>query len=130
MPSGDWQPLLSALAATTQQQQPQEQQDGAAHQQDGMQVDLAAGTEQHPQQEQETLQQQQQPAVALPAQQPLRQELSLCTRLACLDLQALELPPPLLLESVLTGLPGLRSLTLHASMESIVEVGKQSRSGF
>lgn len=127
MPAGDWQPLLSALAASNQH--PQEQQDA-------MQIDPApaaaamslpdADAKQYPQQEQGTLQQQQ-PAVALPTHQPLQQELSLCTRLASLDLQALELPPPMLLESVLAGLPGLRSLTLHASMESIVEVGKQSR---
>jgi hypothetical protein len=39
-----------------------------------------------------------------------------------LDLQFLELPPPLLLEAALGGLRGLRQLTLHASMESILEV--------
>jgi hypothetical protein len=41
-----------------------------------------------------------------------------------LDLQSLELPPPLLLEAALSGLRGLRQLTLHASMESILEVSQ------
>lgn len=54
-----------------------------------------------------------------------QQQLSLCSRLVTLDLQALELPPPLLLEAVLLGLQGLRCLRLHASMESILEVSSR-----
>jgi hypothetical protein len=119
MPAADWQPLLSALAGPRQQQE--QQQDLQAGQHDaesmdtGLQAALTTATDAM--------------AVDAPAhdqqqrtQMPQQQQLSLRTRLVTLDLQSLELPPPLLLEAVLGGLQGLRCLNLHASMESILEV--------
>lgn len=134
--AADWTPLLPALAGPQQQhqqqqvqQQEEEGEDGIAH---GQQQDTAAAAAaidvdttalqqaaaQASNQHQQAQQQEQYEQQLVPLQQlPLR------TQLVSLDLESLELPPPLLLELLLGGLSGLRSLRLHASMESILEVG-------
>jgi hypothetical protein len=127
MTAADWQPLLSALAGPRQQQeQEQLQQDLQAGQHDaesmGTRVQAGYSTAVDAMAVDDPAHQQQQKQVA----QQLQQQLSLRTQLVMLDLQSLQLPPPLLLEAVLGGLQGLRCLHLHASMESILEVRSSS----
>lgn len=120
MPAADWQPLLSALAGPRQQQEQQQelQVDQHAEGMDaGFRVDPSTATDAMASDASARDQPQQTPMPQLKQQQ-----LFLRARLVTLDLQSLELPPPLLLEAVLAGLQGLRTLNLHASMESILEV--------
>jgi len=109
MTGTDWQPLLAEMAGPQHAQSEQQQQQLEL----GSCVEAAQETQQGSEVQQHGAQQQ----LVSNAQQ-----LGLCTQLVCLDLQQLELPPPLLLESVLLRLVGLKSLKVHASIDSILEV--------